>query len=178
MDILWNLTEEDKKVEVRLVYNVYLGIKKLYIDSKEILCVKSFRRNKDIDFEYNEKVYKLQILNDGYNYKGYLVTPEGEKLPSEVKTKEKTKTPLWIIPFILINISMPILATETLTFWIIGIGASYGATKVSQKSKLQLWKRIMICILISIATWLLYAILFKAISGVLASNDGFFPHRK
>ena len=183
MNMIWNINQEGKEVVVRLEYNVYLGIKKLFVDSVEVLNIKSFKRNKDISFKYNEEDYKIQLVSDDYDYKGYLITPEGEKLLSESEVKVYTKTPLWIIPFVIIDMIIPIIATEALFTWLVGIIASIFTAKVSKNSKISYKKKVIICVCISILAWLLYYIFYILLKkwDLMASNDSFFPrlkHRK
>ena len=155
MNIVWNVIEENKEFKISLVYNMYIGTKKLFVDDVETLKVKGFRRNK-IAFKHNDKDYNIQLVPEGYGYTGLLTTPEGEKIASTVSSRRKNKTALWIIPFVIINMSIPIVSIEALTPWIIGIVTSFITAKVSQGENLSLRSKLLISIIISIIAWFLY----------------------
>ena len=174
MNIVWNVIEEDREVKIMLTYNMYLGTKKLYVDNALILKLKGFNRNKNITFNHNDKEYSIELLPEGYEYTGFLVTPQGDKIPSEVNDKRKKKTSLWIIPFVIINMSIPIVSIEAFTPWIIGIVASYITAKVSQGEYLSVKKKVGISVAISILAWVMYY-MFYSIAKNKSASSGFLP---
>ena len=174
MNVVWNVTEENKEVKVLLAYNVYLGTKKLYIDNTLILKLKSFHKKNNIDFKHNDKQYGIKLLPQGYDYTGFLVTPEGDKISPEVNYTIKNKTSLWIIPFVIINMSIPIISIEAFTPWVIGILASYITAKVSQGEYLSVKKKTSIYVVISILAWIMYY-MFYLIAKKNSASSGFLP---
>ena len=174
MDIMWNIIEENTEVKVLLAYNVYLGTKKLYVDNTLISKFKGFHKNKNMAFKHKDKDYSIQLFEEGYGYEGFLVTPKGEKISSEANVKIKNKTSLWIIPFVIINMSIPIVSIEAATPWIIGIVTSYATAKVSQGEYLSVKQKVTISVVISILAWVMYYI-FYSIAKKYSESTGFLP---
>jgi len=173
MNIVWNVIEESKEVKILLVYNVYLGTKKIFVDNSLVLKLKRFHKNV-FAFKCNDKEYSIQLGPEGFGYGGFLVTSEGDKISSTVEAKRKKKTALWIIPFVIVNMSIPIVSIEALTPWIIGIVTSYITAKVSQAENLSVKKKVAISVLISIFAWFLYY-RFYLIANQYSLSKGFLP---
>lgn len=174
MNIIWNAIEENREVKVLLTYNMYLGTKKLYVDNTLILKLKGFHKNGNITFKHKDKEYSIQLIPEGYGYIGLLVTPQGDKISSEVNTKRKNKTSLWIMPFVIINMSIPIVSIEAFTPWVIGIAASYITAKVSQGEYLSVKKKVFISVVISVLAWIMYYI-FYLTARKQSGSTGFLP---
>jgi len=173
MNIVWDIIEENKEVKVMLVYSMYLRTKKVYVDNTLILKLKGFNK-KELSFTYKDEKYRIELVPEGFSYTGFLVTPEGDKISSTVNTKIKKKTSLWIIPFVIINMSIPIVAIEAGIPWVIGIGASYITAKVSQGEYLSVKKKVLISVVISGIAWLMYYAFYLTARNNSLSK-GFFP---
>lgn len=163
MNIQWTILQANKTIQVMLVYNIYTGSKKLNVDGKEILSFRKIRFNNEIKFNYNNKEYRLQLIPEGYGYTGYVIPPDGEKIYPEVNNKPYTRTPLWIIPFVLFNMAIPIVSVEAFTPWLIGISSSYMTSKLAQKSGLNLKVKVAASFAISLLAWVLYYIFYLLI---------------
>ena len=174
MNIVWNIIEENREVKVLLVYNMYLGTKKLYVDNTLILKLKGLNKNSYINFKYNDKDYNIHLLPEDYGYTGILVIPDGDKISSNINAKRNNKTSLWIIPFVIINMSIPIVSIEAFTPWVIGIVASYITAKVSQGEYLSLKSKALIYIVISILAWIM-CYMFYLVAKKQSASKGFLP---
>jgi hypothetical protein len=174
MNITWNVIEEDRNVKVRLAYNVYLGIKKIYVNNAEVLKLRGFHKSSNIAFKHSNKEYSIQLIPEGYDYTGFLVTPEGDKVACEADTKIKKKTAVWILPFVIINMIIPIISIEAFTPWLIGIVASYITAKVSQGDYLSTKMKVLISAVISTLAWIM-CYMFYLMASKQSSSNGFLP---
>lgn len=174
MNIGWNVIEENRQVKVRLVYNMYLGTKRLYVDNAKILKSKVLYKKGKITFKYNDKDYSIRLIPENFGYTGVLVTPLGAEISCEVEAKRKKKASLWIIPFTIINMSIPIISIEAFTPWIIGIGTSYFATKICQEEHVSVKMKVGLSAVISILAWIMYY-MFYLTAKVKSGSTGFLP---
>lgn len=168
MEIEWNICN-DKIVNILLKYNLYLRTKKLYVNGEKILEQKG-RDSKDrIEFPIGDKKYILELEPEDYEYTGYIITPSGERVPSKKESIVKKKTPLWIIPFAVFIMMIPIISVETLTTWIIGILFSYMTAVVARQHSISNMKKAAFCAIISCIAWLVYFIYY-----LMIKNNGFW----
>jgi hypothetical protein len=177
MKLTWRLNKHGQELEVMLSYNMYIGSKVLHINGKEILSVKRPSINKAINFQYNNKEYKLELASEGFGYTGKLITPEGEVIsPERVKVK-RDAVPVWIIPFVVMDMVIPVISVESLTPWLIAVLSSFATAKVAQNSKINLYKKLSISMLITVCAWAAYFMFYLIIrnSGI---HGGFLPTSK
>lgn len=172
MSIQWIIQEHDKLIHVKFTYNVYWGSKKLYIDEKEILSIKKLNFNDEISFTHSDKEYKLHLVPDGYGYTGYLVTMDGEEIHPETSNKVYNKTPLWILPFVIVNMTIPIISVEAFTPWLIGILGSYITAKFAQRPTVKTKLKAAASLAISLLAWTAYYVFYLKIKK-LGINGGF-----
>lgn len=177
MKLIWNFFEEDKRLEAVFLYNVYIEKKELYIDNDKVLLVKRNDSSNEFSFIYNGKEYGLELILDGHGYSGYVITPEGEKVPPKVESKVLNKNPLWIIPFVIVNMIIPVISVEAVTPWIIGILASYITAEISQKQGLNTKVKIAIALIISIFAWA-GSYVYYLMARSIGLNGGFLPFIK
>lgn len=157
-----------KDVEVTLIYSVYLRRKKLYINGKEAILDKALK------FKLNGDEFLIELYPEGFGYRGELVSDSCGRISSEVITKVKNKTPLLVIPFVIINFLVPIVSVEALTPWIIATIASYLTVKIGQNKELSVVKKLCIFTSISIIVWFLYYIYYGIVKPV-GFKGGFLP---
>lgn len=177
MKLIWNFFEEAKRLEAVLLYNVYIERKELYIDNEKVLLIKRNNSSNDFSFIYNDKEYGLELIPDGHGYSGYVITPEGEKVPPKMENKILNKTPLWMIPFVIVNIIIPVISVEAVTPWIIGILASYITAEIAQKQGLNTKVKVAIALIISIFAWVVSYVYYLMVSSI-GLNGGFIPFIK
>jgi hypothetical protein len=168
MNIKWSMPQDNSIVQVELIYNVYTGRKKLYIAGKEILSLRKIIPNTKISFSYKNKEYKLQLIPEGYGYTGNIITPEGDEVYPDAKNKVLYKIPLWILPFVIINMAIPIISVEAFTPWIIGISSSYITARFARRPELSSKIKTLISFTISTLAWTSYYMfyLFAKKSGI------------
>lgn len=173
MKIEWDICN-DKKINVLLDYNSYIFTKKLYINGDKILEQKGKKYSNMTEFYFESKKYILELEPQNYDYVGYLITPQGERIPSKRECIVKDKIPLWIIPFIVLNMAIPIISVEAFTPWIIGIAASYITAKVAGNKSFSKIKRVASCGIVLCAAWLIYFLYYLSIKG-FGFLGGFIP---
>lgn len=155
----WNIYEKDKDIEIKFDYNVFLKRKRLYIDDKEEQI-----ENKDVNisilsFRIGEEDYRIELTPDNYGYSGQLVTPGGGRLvPGNVKKAGNLTIPLWVLPFIIASMLIPIVSVEAVTPWLIGIISSYFIIRIENRSSSVKKTRIKFFITITVAAWAAFLI--------------------
>lgn len=157
-----------KDVEVTLIYNVYLRRKKLYINGKEAILDKALK------FKLNGDEFLIELYPSGFGYRGEIISDSCGRISSEIIKKVKNKTPLWVIPFVIINFSIPIVSVEALTPWIIATLSSYLTVKIGQNKELNTVKKFCVFTLISIIAWVLYYVYYVMVKHV-GFKGGFLP---
>lgn len=176
MNIKWTILQNDRLIQVKLIYNVYVGSKKLYVDDKEILSLRKMNLIGEIGFRCSDKEYKIQLAPEGYGYTGYIITPDGEKIYPEVKAKASYKTPLWILPFVIVNMAIPIISVEAFTPWFLGIVSSYLSARVAQSPVLNSKMKPVALLAISLSSWAAYY-MFYLIAKKSGIHGGFISFK-
>lgn len=176
MNIIWNLQHDNNCEQVKLVYNIYIRSKTLYVNDKKILSSIKLNSDNEFSFTLNSMEYKIHLTPEDYGYTGWLITPEGKKIYPETKNRVYYKTPLWIIPFVIINMFIPVISVEALTPWVIGILSSYVCANFAKKPKLNIKTKVLISSVISILAWCSYYIFYLSVKRY-GMNGGFLPFK-
>lgn len=173
MKLKWNLVTDKGIDEITLIYDMFLGTKKLLLNNKLILSLKK-DWNRNLEFSIGNNGYSLELTPQGYEYDGFLITPEGNKIGKIIEKKNDYKAPWWIFIFIIIDMSIPIISVEALRPWIIGISASYINKKICERPDLSSKCKLTVSIIISILAWLIYHIFYLKVKN-FGFNGGFIP---
>lgn len=173
MKLRWNIVENSSTDEITLIYDMFLGTKKLFLNNKKVLSLKK-DWNRVVKFQSGSKDYKLELIPQGYEYDGVLITPEGNRIQQTVEKRVIYKAPWWLILFIIIDMIIPIISVEALRPWIIGILASYIDKRICERPDRSNKYKIIISIIISAAAWLTYFIFYLMVKNY-GFNGGFIP---
>lgn len=173
MKLKWNVAKDTGEDEITLVYDMFLGTKKLMINNKKIYSLKR-DWNKEIKFRLGSDVYRIELIPQGYEYEGFLISPEGNKINNIPEQRIEYKTPWWLILFIIIDMAIPVLSVEALRPWIIGIIASYADKKICGRPDIRNRDKLIISIIISVIAWLAYHIFYFKVKNS-GMNGGFLP---
>ncbi|MDP4145134.1 MAG: hypothetical protein Q8936_11750 [Bacillota bacterium] len=177
MQLVWNLCQGNKEVKVVLIYNTYIRKKDLYINNDKVSYVKKKGSKNEFSFKYLNSEYVVELNPEGYGYSAYLTTQDGARIPNESEIKTYNGTPLWILPFVLINISIPVLSVEAVFPWLISLISSYMTAKISQRKNISLKLRIAASVVISILAWIIYYANYIE-SKSIGIKGGFLPFIK
>lgn len=177
MKLEWTISQGNKKVKLKFLYDIYLGRKKLYIGGKKVITSKLKNWNTEFNFIFNSEEYTIKLVQDGYNYEGYLLTSKGERVPSKTQNETSYIIYLWTIPFLILNMLIPIISVEALRPWVIGLISSYVIVMYSNTTKHTTFYKICVAFGISILAWLSYYIFYICVRryGFLG---GFIPFIK
>ena len=169
MNILWNIKEDEKNIRVRLYYNIFTGIKNIFVNDEKVLACFDPVGRKKLSFSLSEKEYTVKLIPEGYGYKGELFIGE-QRITAVEENKTFINTPLWVIPFALINMSIPILSVEAFTTWLIGFVATYATAKLAEQKHIDIRTRIAISFAISAGAWFLYYGFYSSVKSKAPSN--------
>ena len=161
MDITWNFIDNNEETTVKLIYNVYLGTMKLFINDMQTLNLKGFNKNLKLAFVHNSKNYSIKLIPDNYGYTGTILTTEGNYIYPIAKTIEYSKTPLWIVPLIIANLAVPVLAFEALSPWILAFIASALTINLSKRSSISFLSRILISLCSTVVLWIILILFIR-----------------
>ena len=169
MNILWNINEDEKNIRIRLHYNIYTGIKSIFVNDEKVSTCFDFFGRKKLSFFISEKEYTIKLTPEGYGYKGELLNGQ-ESIAAFVENKEKLIIPLWVIPFAIINMSITILSVEAVTTWLIGGVATFATAELAKRKRINLAIRIILAFTISALAWLMYYKFYTSVSSKAPSD--------